>query len=303
MKHFFIPLLLITQLLAQDPVIYTIEGKKDPRLEARYIVSYVSTGTSEECTTRKLSTGTRKPVIGTKVYEVKDENYSVKIPIALTEDENNCGYRLGGLELMILRKNDDQYSRFPLLGDYKDLDLVNRKNYGEQKARMTYQGSKGGCSTPSIIGIPKSQTPIAFRTDKKYFRIAPKSTFVCMTEHRIYEYELSSRDKDLREKWSRNDKETDFMCTMQMKLDTDGGKYQYHECPVPAPMDSVGCFTTTNPDFGVDEITSDTLHIDILVDKSKCTALRYSAPRDFVKEPSIFYEAPKPKPSLFKSLF
>lgn len=299
MKILTLLILSFLTLFAQNPVIYTIEGKKDPRLEARYIVSYVSTGTSEECTTRKLSTGTRKPVIGTKVYEVKDENYSVKIPIALTEDENNCGYRLGGLELMILRKNDDQYSRFQLLGDYPNKD----PGLGGQRADVIYQGSKGGFSTPHFVGISKNQTPIAFHSDKKYFRIVPETTFVCMTEHRIYEYELSQRDKDLREKWSRNDKETDFMCTIQMKLDTDGGKYHYHECPVPAPMDSVGCFTTTNPDFGVDEIASDTLHIDILVDKSKCTALRYSAPRDFVKEPSIFYNAPKPESSLFKSLF
>ncbi|MFZ2890111.1 hypothetical protein, partial [Sulfuricurvum sp.] len=283
----------------------TLTGQKDPRLDARYSISYVATNLKEGCGSRGYTTGTMKPSIAQRSVSVPDGNYTINLPIYMTpeEDKKGCGYRFGGLELMILRKNDDQYSRFWLLGDYKNKDIVSGKELGGQRADVVYDGSKGGTDGRAYPMLRKEDRPIAFRSDKKYFRIAPETTFVCMTEHRIYEYELSQRDKDLREKWSRNDKETDFVCAMQMKLDVDGGKYHYHECPVPAPMDSVGCFTTTNPDFGVDEIASDTLHIDILVDKSKCTALRYSAPRDFVKEPSIFYNAPKPESSLFKSLF
>ncbi|MFZ2967563.1 MAG: hypothetical protein WA080_00750 [Sulfuricurvum sp.] len=307
MKHFFIPLLLITQLLAQDQSVYTLTGQKDARLDARYSITYVATNLKEGCGSRGYTTGTMKPSFVQRSMSVPDGNYTINLPIYMTpeEDKEGCGYRFGGLELMILRKNDDQYSRFWLLGDYKNIDPISLKELGGQKVMPVYDGSKGGTDGRAYSMLDAKESPYAFRSDKKYFHIVPETTFVCMTEHRIYEYELSPRDKDLREKWSRNDKETDFMCTMQMKLDTDGGKYHYHECTKEeSRTDSkYECGTMTHPDFGVDEITSDTLHIDILVDKSKCTALRYSAPRDFVKEPSIFYEAPKPKPSLFKSLF
>jgi len=304
-----IPVLLVlfAQLWATEQAVYTLTGEKDPRLDARYSITYVATNLKEGCGSRGYTTGTMKPFFVQRSMSVPDGNYTINLPIYMTpeEDKAGCGYRFGGLELLILRKNDDQYSRFWLLGDFNDRD-INRKRRGEQWARVIYQGSKGGASSPSFVGISKNQTPIAFRSDKKYFRVASETTFVCMTEHRIYEYELPQRDKELLEKWSRNDKETNFMCTMKMKLDTDGGKYHYHECPVPAPIDSKGCFTTTNPDFGIDEITSDTLHIDILVDKSKCTALRYRAYGDFVKESDTFREAPIPEPTAWekvKSLF
>lgn len=305
MHRLFFFLFPFTLLLAQDPVVYTIEGKKDPRLEAVYRVLYVSTGTSEECTTRKLSTGTKKPVIGVRTYAIKDENYSIQIPIALTEDENNCGYRLSGLELMILRKNDQQnskydhhYSRFWLFGDYKNKDIFSGKELGGQRADVVYMGDWGGAGSPSFVGISNKQTPIAFMSNKKYFRIAPETTFVCMTQHYTYEFERSKQDQELSQKFG----DTDFMCMIKMKLDTEGGKYHYHECPVPAPMDSVGCFTTTNPDFGVDEITSDTLHIDILVDESKCKVLRHLNRQLFELEPDMFREISKPIPSAIDSI-
>jgi hypothetical protein len=283
-------------------VIYTIEGKKDPRLEARYIVSYVSTGTSEECTTRKLSTGTRRPAIGSKVYEVKDENYSVKIPIALTEDENNCGYRLGGLELMILRKNDDryfQYARFKLLGDYKNIDPISLKELGGQRAYAVYDGRKGGTDGRSLLN--KKESPYAFRSDKRYFRITAKTTFACMTRNSIYDYEQSTSDKETAQRLGN----TDFTCTMKMKLDTDGGKYHYHECTKEESRNDseYECGTMSHPDFGVDEITSDTLHIDIVVDESKCVKWRHLN-HNFGStfEPDSFQELPKSSPSVMKSL-
>jgi hypothetical protein len=283
MKTFILPFVLaFTALLAQDPVIYTIEGKKDPRLEARYIVSYVSTGISEECTTRKLSTGTRKPVIGSKVYEVKDENYSIKIPIALTEDENNCGYRIGGLELIMKRKNDDdQYSLFQLFGDYKNKEF--NKELGGQMANVIY-GFKGGCGSPTPL-IPYNLTPSRFYADKKYFRITPKTTFGCVTT-RLETFKLQHED---------------FTCMMQMQLDTEGGKYHRNICTQEEqdrkndPKNT--CGTVSNPDFGVDEITSDILHIDIIVDESKCYLWS-----DRGKVIDTFRELPKPTPSALESL-
>jgi hypothetical protein len=151
-------------LFAQDPVIYTIEGKKDPRLDAVYRVLYVSTGTSEECTTRKLSTGTRKPVIGSKVYEVKDGNYSIKIPIALEEDENNCGYRFERIELVMRRLYDDDLYSLHM--------ILNRK----PEARAIYFGRKGGQGS-----TPSPEMPAKLLTDKTYYRIAENTRFLCRT--------------------------------------------------------------------------------------------------------------------------
>jgi hypothetical protein len=284
-------------LFAQDPVIYTIEGKKDPRLEARYIVSYVSTGTSEECTTRKLSTGTRRPVIGSKVYEVKDENYSIKIPIALTEDENNCGYRIGGLELIMRRKNDDdQYSLFQLLGDY-------RRYTNTQEPLAVYHGFKGGVGGGDFVGMNRKERPSFtndFSSNKKYFRIAPETTFVCMTQNRIFDFERPKKEKELAEKYKPYG---DFMCIMQMKLDTEGGKYHFNECTQKEFLTETQhrCGSVSHPDFGVDEITSDTLHIDILVDESKCQLLKISRFK-VDREPDTFREVPKPTPSALESL-
>jgi len=309
MKTFILLFILaLTALLAQNQSVYTLTGQKDPRLDARYSISYVATNLKDGCGSRGYTTGTMKPSFIRRSVSVPNGNYTINLPIYMTpeEDKAGCGYRFGGLELMILRKNDDQYSRFQLLGDYKKNDPFSFKELNGQRADVVYDGSKGGTDGRASTMLDRKERPFGFLSYKKYFRIAPKTTFVCMTRHILYEYELSQRDKDLREKWSRNDKENDFICTMQMKLDTNGGKYHFKECKTDEDRKNDinnECGMATNPDFGVDEITSDTLHIDILVDTSKCTALRYSAPRDFVKEPSIFYEAPKPKASLFKSLF
>lgn len=297
-------------LLAQDQSVYTLTGQKDPRLDARYSISYVATNLKEGCGSRGYTTGTMKPSIAQRSVSVPNGNYTINLPIYMTpeEDKAGCGYRFGGLELMILRKNDDQYSRFWLLGDYKNKDIVSGKELGGQRADVIYRGYRGNAQSGTRIGfsgMKMYETPLAFLTDKKYFRITPQTTFVCMTQKHTYEYELSQRDKDLREKWSRNDKETDFMCTMQMKLDTDGGKYHYRECTDEEWRNNSKreCGATTNPDFGVDEITSDTLHIDILVDESKCMVIKKYNSQIFEVETDSFQAAPKPKSSIFKSLF
>lgn len=307
-----IPVLLVlfAQLFAQDQTVYTLTGKKDPRLDARYSITYVATNVKEGCGSRGYTTGTMKPSITQRSVSVPDGNYTINLPIYMTpeEDKEGCGYRFGGLELMILRKNDDQYSRFWLLGDYKNIDPISLKELGGQRADVIYRGYRGNVQSGTRIGFAGMkihETPLAFLTDKKYFRIVPQTTFVCMTQKQTYEYELSQRDKDLREKWSRNDKETDFMCTMQMKLDTDGGKYHYHECTNEEWKNNTKreCGATTNLDFGVDEITNDRLHIDILVDESKCKMVKKYSGQLFEVESDIFHEAPNLKPTLFKSFF
>jgi hypothetical protein len=270
-------LLIITQLLAQDPVIYTIEGKKDPRLDAVYRVLYVSTGTSEECTTRKLSTGTRKPVIGARTYAIKDENYSIQIPIALTEDENNCGYRFERIELVMRRLyGDDLYSLHMIL---------NRK----PEAQVIYYGRKGGFG-----GKPGHDMPGKLTTDKTYYRIAENTRFLCRTDWYPAKYsdeagklELHRFYKAKRLPETLGDESTDFHCIMQIGDGTGANAFIY---PDPDTR------TANNPALGVDTLKNETLHVDIIADDDGCRAIGNGGQKDY------FRTIPKPTPSAFESL-
>lgn len=287
MKILILLILSFLTLFAQDQSVYTLTGQKDPRLDARYSITYVATNLKEGCGSRGYTTGTMKPSMTQRSMSVPDGNYTINLPIYMTpeEDKEGCGYRFGGLELTIKRKNDDLYSKFQLLGDYGNQDPITGKEEGGQKARVIYLGWKGGMGG-FLLGVPDNQAPIYFRSNKKYFCIAPETTFACVTNHVEGVYEKDSH--------------TNFVCTMQMQLDTEGGKYHYKECTVPPPSGSVDCFTTTNPEFGVDEIKRDTLHIDIIVDESKCHQWSSRG-----KEPDIFREVRKPSSAIetLKSLF
>jgi len=235
-------------VFAQEPVIYTIEGKKDPRLTAKYIASYVSTSRSQECTKANLSTATRKPSIGTKVYEVSEDNYSIDIPVYLAEDENNCGYRFSRIELVMRRLYDD---------DLYSLHMILNK---VPEARAIYYGHRGG-----IGDGPGKNKPAKLITDKTYYRIAKETRFMCRT--RWYTkgfYEAHSS----------------FYCTMQI---ADGLKEN--------AFIKVGKYSVvTHPKFGIDEIKSDTLKVDVLVDDEGCFA---STGKETLKD--HFRELPKPK--------
>lgn len=303
MKHFFIPLLLIAQLYAQDQSVYTLTGKKDSRLDARYTISYVATNLQEGCGSRGYTTGTMKPSITQRSVSVPDGNYTISLPIYMTpeEDKKVCGYRFAGLDLRIMRKNDnDRYSRFELMGNFRRNPWFPNANH---EPIVTYNGYKGGEGSANFVGMDRKETP-NFTSDKKYFRIAPETTFICMTQDRIYDYELPKWRKEAIEKYGH----TDFMCTMKMKLDTEGGKFHFNECTKEERLSDTQhrCGVMTHPEFGVDEITSDTLHIDILVDESKCQLLRFRDNLNFTKESDVFCEISKPAPSAlesFKSLF
>ncbi|MFA6144796.1 MAG: hypothetical protein WCW84_03945 [Sulfurimonas sp.] len=243
MKTLTLFILSFLTLFAQDQSVYTLTGQKDPR----YTVTYVATNLKEGCGSSGYTTGTMKPSIARRSMSVPDGNYTINLPIYMTseEDKAGCGYRFGGLELTMKRKNDDQYSRFQLLGDY-------RRYTNTQEPDTIYRGSEeGGQGSPIFVGMDRKLTP-KFISDKKYFRIAPETTFVCMTQNRIYEYERPKREQEYHPYGN-------FMCTMKMKLDTDGGKFHFNECTKEEQLTETQhrCWSMTHPDFGVDEITSD----------------------------------------------
>jgi len=214
-------------VFSKDQAIYTIKGKKDPRLTAYYTASYISTSTSQECTNRHISTATRKPAIGRKEYNIKDVNYSIDIPVYLAEDEDNCGYKFSRIELVMRRLYDNNlYSLHAILSR-------------EATSMPIYFGDKGG-----RMGLSDTLMPGYLVTDKKHYRIAKNTTFFCKTQ------------------WFEKGDSSWFNCRMQIDNGKGGNIFQrggkYNE--------------PTHEKLGIDEIKSEVLYVNILVDDN-CTAI------------------------------
>ncbi len=123
-------------------VVYTIEGTKDPRLDATFMATYISTSKFDACSYRNPSTATRKVKIGSKVYPVSDETYRIEIPVYLEENENECGYRFSRIELMLRRKYDKElYSRHIVLDK-------------TSKVTAIYYGRKTGFGGQATLTMP-----------------------------------------------------------------------------------------------------------------------------------------------------
>jgi len=276
-KLLLLSILAFTTLLAQEPVIYTIEGKKDPRLEAFFKVLYVSTGTSEECTKPKLSTGTRKPVIGARTYAIKDENYSIQIPIALIEDENNCGYRFARIELVMRRLyDDDLYSLHMILNSKPEAEAI-------------YYGRKGGFGGQASLIMPGK-----LLTDKTFYRIAKDTRFLCRTEWYPPKYSDEAGKLELHRFYKRKglpetlgDESTDFHCVMQIGDGTGENAF--------IPTNPQKTFVK-HPSLGIDTLKNETLHVDIIADDEGSRAIEPGIPKDY------FRTIPKPTSSALESL-
>jgi hypothetical protein len=239
----------VTQLTpAHEKAVYTIEGKKDPRLQATFLATYISTSKSPECSQRNSTTGTRKVNIGSKRYPITEEKYRIEIPVYLEENENECGYRFSRIELILRRQYDDElYSRHILLSS-------------QPKAHAIYFGTKTGFGGQASLTMPAMIT-----TDKRYFRIAKETQYICRT------------------KWYAYDGHTTFHCFMQIR---DGqGESQF----VPTNEQQT---VVAHPEFGIDEIKTDTLHVDILADDAGSKA---NLNRDNVNAQDSFRTLPIPK--------
>ena len=296
-KHLaFLLILACTTIVADEPRTLTIYGTVDPRLDVSFMSTYRGTNLDRiECSDMNPSTGRRKVKLAGLSKHVTTADYNITMPIDYI-DANECGYEFVSIDLIMRRKYDDKsYSRFPIMGKYTS-------DYGKIDGRgvsPVYHGMKGGEGSAHFLGIPKDQTPPVFRSKKKYFRIVPNTTFACMTQNRVFEFERPKKEQELNEKYNPNG---DFMCKMQMKLDTDGGQYHYQECTLnDIPNGAIACFTTTHPDFGVDELKNDSLHINIVIDESKCQLLKIDRFK-VERVPDIFRELPKPSPSAMESL-
>jgi len=249
-------ILTFTTLIAQNEAAYTITGTKDPRLDATYAATYVSQNlTDDACSYYVGDKGFRRPKIASRSMAVPDGNYTLTLPITLTKEEDKCSYRFTGLELYLRRKYDNELSSIhTILSDKK-------------KVNQIYWKTKGGA-----MSLKNPDTPPNLETDKKYFRIAKESTFLCKT----FWFD----------KGRYAEAHSQFHCTMQ--IDNDVNRTLYQKDPV--------IYSFSHPEFGVDVIENETMHIDILVDEKNCKMMEN---RRIV--PDNFRELEKP--NLFQKLF
>jgi hypothetical protein len=241
---------------------YNIKGFKDERIRAVYSAEFKSTTNFEkdECGLYNIDTNIREARLASRIYIPQDENYEINIPIILNDNNNGCNYQLAGLELDLRRVSGDEvdfyYSRFMLLLDRPENSLITYGGYKSNQAKGDF-----------------SDMPTAFITDKKYFRIAPDTSFLCRTIWR--EWDTDSED----------DKSGSFQCAMQI----NSGNTDFD------PLNRLGTYVT-NPQFGVDEITSSNLTINIIADDDGSIAFYGDGTGE---HPDRFREYIPPKKSIF----
>jgi len=211
---------------SEEPIVYTIQGKKDPRLTATFLASYVSTSRSEACSYKQATTASRKVKIADKAYTVTEENYRIQIPIFLEDSETECGYRFSRIELVLRRQYDNN-----LYSKHIVLDRT-------PMARAIYRGSRGGFG-----GRASLQKPAKLTTSKKHFRVSTETNYKCETM-------FFSTKKDV----SRN---TTMTCYMEIK--NGQGENQF------IPINPQRTFVT-HPEFGIDQLKSETLTINMIAD-------------------------------------
>lgn len=235
----FLLILAFTTLVADEPRILTLHGTVDPRLDVSFMSTYRGKNLDRiECSDMNPSTGRRKVKLAGLSKHVTTTDYNITMPIDYT-DANDCGYEFVSIDLIMRRKYDD-------------------KNYAQY---IVF--SKGGpilslFGNHVLYGVGTSYMHLDTEKIKPYFRLAKESEFLCKTKQ-----------------WITNQERDSFICTLQMKFDTEGGQYHKNEWG-----------DITHPEFKIDELQNGNLKIDIKIDESK--------------EP--FRELSKPSPSVMESL-
>jgi hypothetical protein len=206
------------------------------------------------------TTARKKPTVMTKTYLAGDDNYTIDIPIELSDNTDGCGYNFTGLELRMRRVGDpSMYSSFMLLWNRPRNDLV------------TYYGYYGGSS-----GGPDPEMPATYVTDRAYFRIAPDTSFLCRTEY-----------KERKEYTEEQKNGFGFHCVMKI----NSGDTKFYKA------DNI-YDVVTNPQFGVDNITSSNLTINFIADDNGSLLFGIKDNKRGV-HPDRFREYIPPKKSIF----
>jgi len=263
-------LFLSTQVFATD-IAYTINGKKDSRLEATYIAIY-----SGDCKEIIPSREGFRPLIETrsvrKSKKIEDGNYTINFNEEFFQDKDNweCNYKLNSIIVVVRRNKDKLYSSF---GVFSRMQSVQVRYFGSGD----YQQKKNGRSFHKVYdgwlrgnGHKKINMPRSLNTYKKHFLLPLNSELSCAT------------------KWYKNKrvahgKNSDFHCLLKVK---DGeGKNALN-------LPSKHIFEVDDSQFGVDKITNTTLNINILVNNDACRAYKDSyevdEPYHFIETGGIF---------------
>jgi len=244
-----------TQNEATNQPTYTITGIKDKRLDAWYTAIYASYSSAEECTSKNDFTGGKRYSLGSRSIKVEDGNYTIKFPLKLTGENNDCDYRFKSLDLTMRRKHDDNlYSQHSVLSNKKEISPI-------------YFGYKGGMGSNGNT----KEIPAFLETNKRYFRVSKDTTFLCKT--RWFEEHGKGR--------LHYEAHSQFHCTMEINSDINRTLYSRN----------MKTYAYHHPTFGVDEIKDEVMNIDILVDKKNCKAIinKKVVPDNFreLKEPSL----------------
>ena len=200
----------ITTVVCKNSPIYTLYGKKDRRLDAYLVATYLSSNlNSKECRTKHLQTGRDRPISLSRGIAIKDGRYRVDFPIFIKnrEDQENCKYKFISLKLIMKRKRD------------KKLSSIHDILLDSNESRPTYYRTESGSGGSESKGMPN------LFTNKKYFQIADNTNYFCRTT--FYEYRngcsfyclMKIRDGKGKNKFYRNPKRLSMATNPQFGVD------------------------------------------------------------------------------------
>lgn len=238
-----ISLFISYQAFANEQVVYTIKGYKDPALSAQYELTYVATKFDTWYCQGKRGGDGIGPKVKKKSYEIDDENYTITIPIKTVDPSDSCGMEFKMLNLIVKRKSENNhYNRFPITGIYPSWNKQLKGNWAEP----IYNGEKYGMGSPLSVFRETYNLPFAYRSNQKYFRITNTTTFNCLT----FRFD--------------NSKTVDFMCLM----DISNQQFEYQKC-IPNMKDLTNeCGTVHHPDFGFENLSDHNLTINLYTDNN-----------------------------------
>jgi hypothetical protein len=242
-KIFTLPSLLITLLSANETITYDINGKKNPRLNAAYELTYVAKNRGEACTEKRGNSLVPKTIKET--FDIEDEEYDIRITIDTAPNEDDeCAYEFQSLNLIIKRLYDEErYNQFPIVGRYPSALTWQKGNW----AMPVYNGTNEGISSPLGYFSKRHQIPYAFRSDENYFRVLYETTYNCMT--------------------SRTDESehAEFMCLM----DISDPLYHFQPCDPSSTTPQNECGTVHHSQFEINRLIDQRFKIDIVADDTK----------------------------------
>lgn len=242
--NIFSTFFLLTTILSADTTItYDVNGKKDPRLNAYYELTYIAKNTNEECTEKRGNSLVPKKLKET--YDVDNGEYNLLIAInTVPNEDDKCAYEFQSLDLIVKRLYDEKiYNRFPIVGKYPSTSLWQKGNW----AMPVYHGTDEGTGIPLGYFNKRNQIPYAFRSDENYFRILYETTYNCMT----------SRTDD--------SAHADFMCLM----DISDPLYRYQPCDPASTKPQEECGTVHHSQFEINRLIDQSFKIDINADDAK----------------------------------